>query len=55
MEQVSERICEEIAEVHVPQVVEQVFEAPKISSPDRNLQGTVEQIPDVLVRWSSGW
>ena len=36
-------------DVQVPQVVEQVFEAPKISSQDRNLLGTVEQIPDVLV------
>ena len=40
---------EQIADVHVPQVVEQVLEAPKTSSQDRNLQGTVEQIPDVLV------
>ena len=48
-EHISERICEQIADVHVPQVVEQVFEAPKISSQDRNLQGTVEQILDVLV------
>ena len=48
-EQISERICEQIADVHVPQVVGQVLEAPKISSKDRNLQGTVEQIPDVLV------
>ena len=47
--QISERICEQIADVHVPQVVEQVLEAPKISSQDRNLQGTVEQILDVLV------
>ena len=30
----------QIADVHIPQVVEQVFEAPKISSQDRNLQGT---------------
>ena len=48
-EQISERICEQIADVRVPQVVEQVLEAPKISSQDRNLQGTVEEIPDVLV------
>ena len=33
----------------MPQVVERVLEVPKISSQDRNLQGTVEQIPDVLV------
>ena len=45
-EQISERICKQIVDVHVPQVVEQV---PKISSQDRNLQGRVEQIPDVLV------
>ena len=48
-EQVSGRICEQFVDVQVPQVVEQVFEAPKISSQDRNLLGTVEQIPDVLV------
>ena len=48
-ERISERICEQIADIHVPQVVGQVLEAPKISSHDLNLQGTVEQIPDVLV------
>ena len=48
-ERISESICEQIADVHVPQVVGQVLEAPKISSKDLNLQGTVEQIPDVLV------
>ena len=47
-EQISERICEHIADVHVLQVVEQVLEAPKTSSQDRNLLGKVEQIPDVL-------
>ena len=31
------------------QISERILEAPKISSKDRNLQGTVEQIPDVLV------
>ena len=35
-------VCEQIADVHV-------LEAPKISSDDLNLQGTVEQVPDVLV------
>ena len=45
-ERISERICEQIADVHVRQVVEQVLEVPKNSSQDRNLQGTVEQIPD---------
>ena len=33
----------------MPQVVGQVLKVPKISSQDRDLQGTVEQIPDVLV------
>ena len=33
----------------MPQVVGQVLEVPKISSQDRVLHGTVEQIPDVLV------
>ena len=47
-EQIFERICEQIADVHVPQVVEQVLEAPKISSQDQNLLGTVDQIPNVL-------
>ena len=47
-EHISERICEQIADIHVLQVVEQVLEAPKTSSQDRNLLGTVEQIPDVL-------
>ena len=39
MEQISERICEQIADVHVPQVVEQIIEVPKMA----------EQILDVLV------
>ena len=38
-EQTSERICEQIADVHVPQVVEQVLEVSKMA----------EQILDVLV------
>ena len=33
----------------MPQVVGQVLEVPKISSQDRDLHGTVEQILDVLV------
>ena len=33
----------------MPQVVGQVLEEPKISNQDRDLHGTVEQIPDVLV------
>ena len=47
--QIPEKICEQIVDVHVPQDVGQVFEAPKISSQDRNLQCTVEQILDVPV------
>ena len=45
-DRISERICEQIADVDVRQVVEQVLEVPKNSSQDRNLQGTVEQILD---------
>ena len=45
----SERICEQIADVSAPQVVEQVLGVPKISSRDRILQGTMEEIIDVLV------
>ena len=48
-EQTCEKICEQIVDVHVPQVVEQVLKVPKISSRDRILQGTVEQIFDVPV------
>ena len=40
---------EQIVDVHVSQDVGQVFEAPKISSQDRNLQCTVGQILDVLL------
>ena len=48
-EQIPEKICEQIVDVHVSQDVGQIFEAPKISSQDRNLQCTAEQILDVLV------
>ena len=48
-EQISERICEQIVDVQVPQDVEQAIEVLKISSQDRDLHGTVEQIPDVPV------
>ena len=48
-EQIPEKICEQIVDVHVSQDVGQVFEAPKISSQDRNLQYTVGQILDVLL------
>ena len=48
-ERISEKICEQIVAVHVPQVFVQVLEVPKISSQDRSLQGTVEQILDVPV------
>ena len=44
-ERISARICEQVADVHVPQVLERTIEVPKIP----NLQGTVEQILDVLV------
>ena len=48
-EQIPEKICEQIVDVHVSQDVGQVFEAPKISSQDQNLQCTVWQILDVLL------
>ena len=38
-EQIPEKICEQIADVHVPQVVEQIIEVPKMA----------EQILDFLV------
>ena len=38
-EQIPEKICEQITDVHVPQVVEQIIEVPKMA----------EQILDVLV------
>ena len=49
LEQISERICEQIVDFQVPQNVEQAIEVLKISSQDRDLHGTVEQIPDILV------
>ena len=48
-EQIPERTCEQVVDVRMPQVVGQVFEVLKISSQDRDLRGTVEQIPDILV------
>ena len=48
-ERISERICEQIADVHVPQVAEQVLGETKTPSRDQTLQGTVEHILDVLV------
>ena len=48
-EQIPEKICEQIVDVHVPQDVGRVLEVPKIQSRDRILQRTVEQILDVLV------
>ena len=48
-ERIPERICEQIWDVQLPQVVEQVLVGPKIPSRDRILQGTVEQILGVPV------
>ena len=48
-EETSEKICEQIVEVHVPQVVGQVLEVPKTASRDRTLQETVERVVDVPV------
>ena len=48
-EQIPEKICEQIVDIHVPQDVGQVLEVPKIPSQDRILQCTVEQIIDVPV------
>ena len=60
-EQTPEKICEQIADVHVPQVVEQILdvlvpemakqlaEMPETVSPDRTQQPTVEQIVDASV------
>ena len=45
-DRIPEKICEQIVDVSVSQVVEQVTGLPENSSQDRNLQGTVEQIPD---------
>ena len=46
---IPERTFEQVVDVCVPQVGEQVFDVLKVSSQDRNLQGAVEQIPDILV------
>ena len=45
-ERTPEKTCEQVVDLHERQVVEQVLAVPKNSSQDRNLQGTVEQIPD---------
>ena len=47
--QTSEKICEQIVDVHVPQVVGQVLEVPKTACRDRSLECTAEQILDVPV------
>ena len=47
--QTSEKICEQIVDVHVPQIVGQVLEVPKTACRDRSLECTAEQILDVLV------
>ena len=47
--QTSEKICEQIVDVHVPQVVGQVLEVRKTACRDRSLQCTAEQILDVPV------
>ena len=46
-ERISERIREQIVDVHVPRVVAQVTGVPKTSSRDRSLQCTAEQSTDV--------
>ena len=46
-EQMSERICEQVVEVPVPQVAEKLIGVPKIASQERILQRAVEQIVDV--------
>ena len=48
-ERILARICKQIADVYLSQVVEQVTGVPKTPSWDRILQCTVEQILDVLV------
>ena len=48
-EQIPEKICEQIVDVHVSQVVGQVLEVPKTARRDRSLACTAEQILDVLV------
>ena len=49
LERILERICKQIVDIHVLQVVGQVSGVPKTPSRDRILQCTVEQIFDVLV------
>ena len=48
-ERISEKIYEQIMDVHASQIVEQVTEEPEISSRDRTSQCTAEQIVDVPV------
>ena len=48
-ERIPERTCEQVVDVRMRQVVGQVLEAPEISSQDREVHGTVEQILDVPV------
>ena len=48
-ERTTERTCEQVVDVRMPQVVGQVLEVLKISRQDRDMHGTVEQIPDILV------
>ena len=48
-EQIPEKICEQIVDVHVPQVVGQVLEVPKTACRDRSLACTAEQILDAPV------
>ena len=48
-ERISEKICEQVVDVQLPQVVEQVLGGPKIPSRDRILQGTRERVLDVPV------
>ena len=49
LERILERICKQIVDIHVLQVVGQVTGVPKTPSRDRILQCTVDQIFDVLV------
>ena len=48
-EQIPEKICEQIVDVHVPQVVGQVLEVPKTACRDRSLACTAEQTLDAPV------
>ena len=48
-ERTTERTCEQVVDVRMPQVVGQVLEVLEISRQDRDMHGTVEQIPDILV------